>query len=224
MTDLWETGLVEGLPPAVADEPWIRIMDKVYRERHRREMEAADRIRIYTQIDSQPEEILDVLARQFKVDWYRNDYPIDTKRRIIRTAIEVRRFCGTEWATQQTIQSLYPDAKIKEWYKYGGRPGYWRLYVDFTNSELTIQSPKEIERFLGYARRYTAHLEYITYSAILKKCSCYTAAAHCKTRMKLTVPIVGTITPRPIRSTSFAAGASTSTLTRMTVKIGGIPK
>ena len=31
MTDLWGTGLIEGLPPAVADEPWIRIMDKVYR-------------------------------------------------------------------------------------------------------------------------------------------------------------------------------------------------
>ena len=45
-----------------------------------------------------------------------------------------------------------------------------------------------------------------------------------RTSVKLTVPIVGTITPRPIRSTSFAAGASTSTLTRMTVKIGGIPK
>ena len=61
MTDLWGTGLIEGLPPAVADEPWIRIMDKVYRERHQHEMDAAERIHIYTLIDSQPEEILDVL-------------------------------------------------------------------------------------------------------------------------------------------------------------------
>ena len=44
MTDLWGTGLIEGLPPAVADEPWIRIMDKVYRERHQHEMDAAERI------------------------------------------------------------------------------------------------------------------------------------------------------------------------------------
>lgn len=70
MTDLWGTGLIEGLPPAVADEPWIRIMDKVYRARHQHEMDAAERIHIYTLIDSQPEEILDVLATQFKVDWY----------------------------------------------------------------------------------------------------------------------------------------------------------
>ena len=67
MIDLRETGLIEGLPPAVADEPWVRIMDKVYRKRHQHEMDAAERIHIYTLIDSQPEEILDVLAVQFKV-------------------------------------------------------------------------------------------------------------------------------------------------------------
>ena len=92
MTDLWGTGLIEGLPPAVADEPWVRIMDKVYRERHQREMEAAELIHIYTQIDSQPEEILDVLAVQFKVDWYDSNYPLEAKRSIIKTALEVRRY------------------------------------------------------------------------------------------------------------------------------------
>ena len=103
MTDLWGTGLIEGLPPAVADEPWIRIMDKVYRERHQHEMDAAERIHIYTLIDSQPEEILDVLATQFKVDWYDANYPLQAKQNIIKTALEVRRYYGTDWATLKAI-------------------------------------------------------------------------------------------------------------------------
>ena len=93
MTDLWETGLIEGLPPAVASEPWVRIIDMVYRARQEKERREAERIAVYTQIDSQPEEILDVLAVQFKVDWYDAAYPLEAKRRIIKTALEVRR-CG----------------------------------------------------------------------------------------------------------------------------------
>ena len=118
MTDLWETGLVEGLPPAVTDEPWVRIMDKVYRERHQREMEAAERIRIYTLIDSRPEEILDVLAVQFKVDWYDSSYPLQAKRNIIKTALEVRRYYGTDWATLKAISAIYPRSEIEQWYDY----------------------------------------------------------------------------------------------------------
>lgn len=122
MTDLWGTGLIEGLPPAVADEPWVRIMDKVYRERHQREMEAAELIHIYTQIDSQPEEILDVLAVQFKVDWYDSNYPLEAKRSIIKTALEVRRYYGTDWATLKAISAIYPRSEIEQWYDYGGTP------------------------------------------------------------------------------------------------------
>lgn len=163
MTDLRETGLIEGLPPAVADEPWVRIMDKVYRARHEREMEAAERIHIYTQIGSQPEEILDTLAEQLKVDWYRDSYSLETKRRVIQTALEVRRFCGTEWAVEKAISAIYPDSEIMEWYDYGGTPGYWRLNVNITGTPTTSYTVEEMENLLKYAKRFTSHLEHINY-------------------------------------------------------------
>ena len=33
MIELHEVGLVEGLPPDVAKEPWVQILDAVFRER-----------------------------------------------------------------------------------------------------------------------------------------------------------------------------------------------
>lgn len=158
MIDLREIGLLEGLPPAVADEPWVRIMDKVYRARHQREMEAAERIRVYTQIDSQPEEILDLLAVQFKVDWYDPDYPLQAKRNIIKTALEVRRFYGTDWATLKAISAIYPQSEIEQWYDYEGTPGHFRVICSVDGALIPVRR-REIRRSVNIYKRTTAHLD-----------------------------------------------------------------
>ena len=158
MTDLWGTGLVEGLPPVVADEPWVRILDKVYRERHQREMEAAERVHIYTMIDSQPEEILDILAVQFKVDWYDSNYPLQAKRNIIKTALEVRRYYGTDWATLKAISAIYPRSEIEQWYDYGGTPGHFRVICSVDGALIPVKL-REIRRSVNIYKRMTAHLD-----------------------------------------------------------------
>ena len=158
MTDLWGTGLIEGLPQAVTDEPWVRITDKVYRERHQREMEAAELIHLYTQIDSQPEEILDVLAVQFKVDWYDSSYPLEAKRSIIKTALEVRRYYGTDWATLKAISAIYPRSEIEQWYDYGGTPGHFRAICSVDGALIPVKR-REIRRSVNIYKRMTAHLD-----------------------------------------------------------------
>ena len=52
MIELHEVGLVEGLPPDVAKEPWVQILDAVFRERRKKELEAAERLKIYMQFSS----------------------------------------------------------------------------------------------------------------------------------------------------------------------------
>ena len=107
MIKIGDTGLLEGLPPGIAEQHWVKVIDAVYRERLKKELKVIERIHVYTAIDSLPEDLLDVLAVQFKVDWYRDDYPVETKRRVIKTAMEVRRYCGTEWAVKQAISAIY---------------------------------------------------------------------------------------------------------------------
>lgn len=158
MTDLWETGLIEGLPPAVASEPWVRIIDMVYRARQEKERREAERIAVYTRIDSQPEEILDVLAVQFKVDWYDATYPLEAKRRIIKTALEVRRYYGTDWATLKAISAIYPRSEIEQWYDYEGTPGHFRVICSVDGALIPVRR-KEIRRSVSIYKRMTAHLD-----------------------------------------------------------------
>ena len=95
MIELHEVGLVEGLPPDVAKEPWVQILDAVFRERRKKELEAAERLKIYTDIDRADEAVLDILAVQFRVDWYDTSYPSPSSR---RAWIEIRPSCRNRFA------------------------------------------------------------------------------------------------------------------------------
>ena len=205
MIKIGDTGLLEGLPPGIAEQHWVKVIDAVYRERLKKELKVIERIHVYTAIDSLPEDLLDVLAVQFKVDWYRDDYPVETKRRVIKTAMEVRRYCGTEWAVKQAISAIYPNSEIVEWYDYGGTPGHWRLRVNITeNADISYYTIKRMEDLLGYARRCTAHLEGISYLIFNDTTTAYVGAGYHGTTQRVAVPIAGTLRPRELLSTTYA--------------------
>ncbi len=205
MIKLQDTGLIEGLPPGIAEQHWVKVLDAVFRERQKKELEAVRKVFVYTAIDSAPENILDILAVQFKVDWYRDDYPIETKRRIIKTAMEVRRYCGTEWAVKQAISAIYPNSEIVEWYDYGGTPGHWRLRVNITeNADISYYTIKRMEKLLGYARRCTAHLEGISYLIFNSDAHSYIGTGYHGTAQRVAAKITGTLRPRELLSTTYA--------------------
>lgn len=205
MIKLQDTGLIEGLPPGIAEQHWVKVLDAVFRERQKKELEAVRKVFVYTAIDSAPENILDILAVQFKVDWYRDDYPIDTKRRVIKTAMEVRRYCGTEWAVKQAISAIYPNSEIVEWYDYNGTPGHWRLRVNITeNADIAYYTIKRMESLLGYARRCTAHLEGISYLIFNSDAHSYIGTGYHGTAQRVSARITGTLRPRELLSTTYA--------------------
>lgn len=163
MTDLREARLVDLLPKAVADRQEVKALSDAWHDLAVMTLDFSDRAKTYTGIDQAPEVLLDILAVQFRVDWYRDDYPVETKRELIKTAMEVHRHCGTRWAVEKALSLIYPKTSIKEWFEYGGQPGYWRLNVDITDEPAVYYTPKEIEKRINYARRCSAHLEGVTY-------------------------------------------------------------
>lgn len=163
MIDLREARLVDLLPKAVAKQQEVKFLSDAWHDLMVMALDYADKSKTYTGIDRAPEVLLDILAVQFKVDWYRDDYPVETKRELIKTAMEVHRHCGTRWAVEKALSLIYPKTSIKEWFEYGGQPGYWRLNVDVTGEAAVYYTPKEIEKRINYARRCSAHLEGITY-------------------------------------------------------------
>ena len=83
--------LMRTLPDVLRNDKNTRALAQVIADALSARNEEIDRLRIYTQIDNLPEELLDILAHDFKVDWYGYDYGIEAKRALIKDSFQVHR-------------------------------------------------------------------------------------------------------------------------------------
>ena len=120
---------------------------------------------IYTRINELPEEILDILAYDLHVDWYEFDYPIDTKRAMIRDSVNVHRRMGTLYAVKTVLQSLFPEIGVQEWFEYSGTPYTFRVTLDISKMGMTIEQQKKIVRGVDMYKNARSHLDDIKYTA-----------------------------------------------------------
>lgn len=164
---LRDAQIVDGLPRILREQAWVKALSLAVAELHRKTMDYIDGSQIYTAIDLVAEEVLDALAVNWKIDWYDTDYDIEQKRRIVKTALNIRRTMGTVGAAREQANAIYPGTTLEEWFEYGGEPGYFRLRVNIVTVEeqekFAMMSHAEIERRLAAAKRFSAHLEEVEY-------------------------------------------------------------
>lgn len=89
-------------------------------------------------------------------------------------------------------QISFIENMLEEWFEYGGQPGTFRLHINVTDTTeehpAIIYSPAEMERRLITAKRWSAHLESLSYMVR------HTLATGCRVdKWAYTVPECGTI-------------------------------
>lgn len=221
MINLRDARITDGLPRIVAEQPWAQVLSAVYGELQDRMFEYLDTGMTFSEVDTCDEGVLDQMAIYLKIEWYDSAADIETKRKLVRTAIEIQRYAGTVKAVREQVETIYKKARIEEWFSYGGTPGFWKLYVDITNDQETYHTAAEMEKLLGYTKRCTAHLEHIIYTIEPHERSpAYIAAAPCGMSVSITAKIHGKVKPQGGTATAFVgiAPAGHSIETTATVR------
>lgn len=120
-----------------------------------------EKAKIYPMIDSLPEKVLDILAYDFKVEWYEYNAPLENKRKIIKECILVHKYKGTRYATESALKSIYPVSKVSEWFEYGGKPYHFKVTIwDDTNDK---DKCKSVVQKINYYKNVRSILEETTY-------------------------------------------------------------
>lgn len=117
---------------------------------------------IYTRIDELPEALLDILAYDFKIDWYNYDYPIQAKRNLVKTNYYVHRHLGTAGAVKEAIRAIYPDSDVEEWFNYGGDPYKFRVALNSGAPIIPVSNTDILKAVYTY-KSLRSHLEAIVY-------------------------------------------------------------
>lgn len=167
--------MLRTLPSALQnDERLVALANSIAQTLEKRSEEIR-RLQIYNRIDDLPEDLLDIIARDFKIDWYDYDYNLSAKRRVIKSSFYVHRHLGTVGAVRAAINSIYPESKVEEWFDYGGNPYSFRVVL---NMSVAFVVPIDTERVLwaiNFYKSLRSHVDGIFYQ------SSFQFAVACKT-------------------------------------------
>lgn len=103
-----------------------KAIEKMLRIFHEKVQEGID---IALNPDKMPEWRLDEVAREENVFWYDYAADIDVKRELIKGASRVYSLLGTKAGAEYAAKDFAKDARIEEWFDYGGDPAHFRIYT-----------------------------------------------------------------------------------------------
>ena len=134
---------LRALPPVLRNDSRMIALGQVVAEELSDRMSEIEKAAIYPRIDELDEALLDILAYDFKVDWYGYDYPLETKRALLKSSFYIHRHLGTKGAVEAAIQSVYPKSIVEEWFDYveGGNPYTFRIVLDASTPAVPVNKP-----------------------------------------------------------------------------------
>ena len=150
--------------------------------------EEIDRLRIYPAIDALPEDLLDILAHDYKVDWWDTEYSLEEKRRTLKASWRVHKTLGTKAALETAMSAVYPGTEVEEWFEYGGEPHHFRVFVRGEGIAIDPGRLDEFKKAIVRVKRLSSWLDSIITSTAMEPAVVYMAADFHETYSKTVLP------------------------------------
>lgn len=132
-----------------------------------RRPEEINRLLIYPAIAQLDEKLLDILAYDFKVDWWDANYSLEEKRRTLADSWRVHKMLGTKAAVEMAIRAIYPHAEVREWFEYGGKPYHFKLNIDLTGELSDAARPYRVLDRVNFYKSLRSHVEEIVFTIVV---------------------------------------------------------
>lgn len=158
MIDIRDGELADILPIQFTKQPEVVAVSYALKKAYQDYCNCEINLLVYAFIDGAPEYVLDLLAVELRTRYYQTDFPIETKRSLIKNAILVALKDGTRFAVDSVIQSIYGEGHAEDWYDYNGTPNHYRILLRSNGSfevDLLVATIEGV-------KRKTARLDGIT--------------------------------------------------------------
>lgn len=196
---LTEDNLMRTLPEVLQQDEGMNPLGRMIARSLANLLASIEHTKIYARIDQLGETALDALAKDFDVAWYDYNYSLETKRALIKDSFFVHRHLGTKGALDRALSDIFPNSTVLEWFEYGGRPYYFRVIVDVTQT----REPAYIgiiKKAIEYYKSFRSHLEE---GEIIARISCGIVIRTHAEGIKYRTPKAGTV---PAVSTQGGVG------------------
>ncbi len=186
---LTKENLAGTLPPALRSDPSVVALSEALAELLAARPAEIDRLLIYPAIDTLDEPLLDILARDFKVDWWDPEYGLEEKRRTLKDSWRVHRLLGTRAAVETAISAIYPHTQVLEWFEYGGEPYHFRLDINITNDTIDSAKQRRVLERMNFYKSLRSHNDGVTYFVKAAKMEATAGMGYAGSSMRVSVKI-----------------------------------
>ena len=125
--DLQSVSLLDILPPNLLADKQIHAAARALDDELQKITAETRNALLLPRLDELSEEVIDLLAWQWHVDFYEPSMSIETKRQLVRESIAWHRIKGTKAAVEKMAQTVFKGGVVTEWFEYGGEPYHFRI-------------------------------------------------------------------------------------------------
>lgn len=166
---LTKENLLFAFPSGLLENPSLAALGDVTAEALAKRPAEIALLALYPRIDQLPEDLLDILAHDFKVDWWDHSYSLEEKRRTLKDSWRVHKTLGTKAAVETAISAIYPHTKVLEWWEYGGEPYHFRLDINITSDSGDRERQRRVLERLNFYKNLRSHVDGIRYFLMPEK-------------------------------------------------------
>jgi phage tail P2-like protein len=157
MINIRDIRLIDILPPNIAQDPKVAAAAAALDAELKAVTQAVDQCLFISRLDNLSGPVLDLLARQYHVDFYEPDLPLEQKRSLVKGSLDWHKRKGTPAAVEELITALFDDGQVVEWFDYGGQPYYFKVTTN--NPAATQERAQEFIRALNSVKNARSWLE-----------------------------------------------------------------
>lgn len=164
MIELRDCKTTDILPLVLKDDTYVQATGHALRETARLLLKKIDRTSVYAVLDIMPDEVVDLLAEEFRAQYYDTSLPIKEKRKAVKKALLWHCRAGTVSAVRELTNFVWrsESAKVQEWFEYGSDPYLFRILL---GTDMNIEEAL-IDAFIDAVwkvKNTRSHLESITF-------------------------------------------------------------
>lgn len=165
MISFYEGQLTDIMPGNITKNPEVKALSYALQQACRLLYRYNQRLYIYTNLNEQPEEIVDLLAAELRTQYYRNTLDLATKRQLVKNTLIWYMSAGTPEAVEELVAKVFGEGRVKEWFQYGGQPYYFKI---LTNAPMNQESIKRFQNMIARVKNVRSHLENMEFDRILE--------------------------------------------------------
>lgn len=164
MINLRECEPLDIMPLALGKDAKVQAASYAIKETAAMLLDKISRASVYAGIGILPENILDLLAEEFRAQYYDISLPVEDKRKAVKKALLWYCKAGTVAAVKELTNLVWQSysAKVQEWFEYASDPYLFRILI---GTDMSIEEDLINAFFdaMWKVKNTRSHLESITF-------------------------------------------------------------